>query len=279
MKRKQILFLLLTFLTTFCFSETKEKRTRKGDISFLWGWNRGWYSNSDIHFTGSDYDFTLENVVAKDRPTKFDLYKYLHPEQITIPQTNFRAGYFMTDHYEISLGIDHMKYIVQENQKVRISGEINRSSNTRYNNNYDNEEIELVESFLKFEHTDGLNYINLELRRFDRIFTYENIHLNLTEGLGIGFLLPKTNTILLNNERYDQFHLSGYGLNSVLGLNLSYKRYFIQSELKGGLINMPEIRTTKSTTDKASQYFFFSQINILIGVAFRLKKTKNPNQL
>ena len=27
-----------------------------------WGWNRGWFSNSDIHFTEDEYDFTLYDV-------------------------------------------------------------------------------------------------------------------------------------------------------------------------------------------------------------------------
>ena len=279
MKRKCILLLSLTFLTVFCFSQTEDKKNRKGDISFLWGWNRGWYSNSDIHFRGADYDFTLKNVIAKDRQTKFDPKIYFHPKWITIPQTNCRIGYFITNNYEISIGLDHMKYVVQQNQKADISGQISREADTIYNGTYDNNSIEIKDGFLAFEHSDGLNYINFEIRRFDNLFTYKDFQLNIIEGLGAGFLLPKTNTTLLNNERYDQFHLAGYGLNSVLALNLSYKRYFIQSEIKGGFINMPYIRTTTKNSDKASQYFFFSQINFLIGVTFILDKKKSLNQL
>ena len=99
---------------------------------------------------------------------------------------------------------------------------------------------------------------------------YKNIELNIAEGIGIGFLLPRTSSSLLNNERYDQFHLSGYGISSVIAINLNYKRYFIQSELKGGFINMSDVRTTNNSADKASQHFFFSQANFLIGVTFRL---------
>jgi len=29
---------------------------KKGDITVLWGWNRGCFSNSDIHFRGDSYD-------------------------------------------------------------------------------------------------------------------------------------------------------------------------------------------------------------------------------
>ena len=266
---KNRFFLLLFFTSIFSYSQNKNIENRKGKITILWGWNRGWYSNSDIHFTGENYDFTLDNVIAKDRQTKFDPAIYFHPRRITIPQTNLRIGYFIKDNYEISVGDDHMKYVVQQNQEVRIDGQI-KNTGTNYDGIYKNDTVKIKDDFLQFEHTDGLNYINLEFRRFDNIFSYKNIELNIAEGIGIGFLLPRTSSSLLNNERYDQFHLSGYGISSVIAINLNYKRYFIQSELKGGFINMSDVRTTNNSADKASQHFFFSQANFLIGVTFRL---------
>lgn len=47
-----------------------------------WGWNRGWYNNSDIQFKGTDYNFKLQNVVAKDRPSDFDFNTYFNPNFI-----------------------------------------------------------------------------------------------------------------------------------------------------------------------------------------------------
>ena len=185
---------------------------------------------------------------------------------------------FITDNHEISLGLDHMKYVVQQNQKVHISGEINNSGDTLYNGIYDDNEIDInynfqeKEGFLAFEHSDGLNYINIECRRFDNILTFKQFGVNLTEGIGIGFLLPRTNASLLGQARYDQFHLAGYGFNAVVALNLSYKRCFIQSELKGGFINMPDIRTTEYKSDRASQHFLFTQLNFLVGYSFSLSK-------
>lgn len=44
---------------------------KKGSIMAFWGWNRSGYTKSDIRFSGNGYDFTLNNVVAHDRPTKF----------------------------------------------------------------------------------------------------------------------------------------------------------------------------------------------------------------
>lgn len=249
-----------------------EKNHQKGKLYAYWGWNRGWYTNSDISFRGADYDFALSKVVAKDRQTPFSLNDYFNPTLITIPQYNFRVGYFIQNHYDISFGVDHMKYVVQKDQTVGISGYIS-GSGTIYEGHYDNDEILLEEGFLEFEHTDGLNYLNLEVRRSDNIFDFNKVKINLTEGFGAGALIPKTNTSLLNNERHDEFHLAGWGMGAVVALNLTfYEVFFIQSELKGGYISMPDIRTTTNSADRASQNFFFSQLNIVFGVTINLVK-------
>ena len=249
----------------------------KGKMYIFWGWNRAHFTDSDIRFRGENYDFTLKNVVAYDRQTPFAFDPYFHPIKLSIPQTNLRIGYFISNHYNISFGIDHMKYVMEQNQKVKINGKINVPG-VKYDGIYNNNDIVLTEDFLTFEHTDGLNYLNLAISRVDNLFDFnklriKHIDMSFTEGVGIGVLMPRTNTELLNNKRYDQYHLAGYGLDAKIGLNiLFYKHFFIQSELKGGYINMPDIRTTESKSDKAAQHFFYVQNNIVFGVLFRLTK-------
>ncbi|BDD03824.1 membrane protein [Aureibacter tunicatorum] len=255
------------------------KKGRKGELYFYWGWNWSGYTNSDIHFKGDNYDFTLKDVKAKDRQSEFSYENYFKPSNITLPQTNMRIGYFINDKYDISIGVDHMKYVMVQDQTVKINGHINETG-TPYDGVYNNDDIILAKDFLVFEHTDGLNYINVELSRSDDVFEWlkiqsKHFELYLTEGVGVGALLPKTNATLLNNERHDDFHLAGYGLSAKVGLHLKFfKHFFIQSEGKGGFIHMPDIRTTPSTSDKASQHFFFLQGNILIGGAINLSKNK-----
>lgn len=250
----------------------RDHHTRKGDFYFYWGWNSSRYAKSDIHFSGTDYDFVLDKVIANDRPTAFHLNPYFHPQRLTIPQYNFRIGYFLNDRYSVSLGTDHMKYVMLADQKVRISGVI-MNSGTDYDGIYDNDEIILAQGFLEFEHTDGLNYANVEVRRIDELMSFRYFTLALTEGIGMGLLYPRTNATLLNNDRYDEFHVAGYGFSSVLGLQLDIGRhFFIQSELKGGLVNMPSIRTTSSSSDLASQSFWFGQFNMVFGASWNLKK-------
>jgi len=65
--------------------------------------------------------------------------------------------------YNISIASDHKKYVVKNDQTVNISGKI-ENPETIYDGNYDNDKIVLAGDFLRLEHTDGLNYINVGLR-------------------------------------------------------------------------------------------------------------------
>jgi len=271
-------FLLLITTITFSQEEVQSQdfrdvKSNKGKMYVFWGWNRANYSASDITFKGDDYNFALQNVKAIDKPKPFGIY-YFKLDEVTIPQTNYRIGYFFKENYTISIGVDHMKYVMRNNQTVKINGEINTGGN--FDGVYTNNEIVLTEEFLTFEHTDGLNYVNIEVSRFDNLdnwlkFPVKNIDINLTEGLGVGVLYPKTNTALLGKERYDEFHVSGYGVSAHIGLNITFfKHFFIQSNMKVGYINMQDIRTTASKSDSASQHFTFFENMYVFGAKFSL---------
>ncbi|MFD2528055.1 MULTISPECIES: hypothetical protein [Polaribacter] len=280
--KKNILVLAILFFSTLTvlgqqnkkFSK-KNKVVNKGKFFVYWGWNWSSYTDSDIRFKGKDYDFTLSDVKAQDRPTKFSVNNYFNPGNITIPQNNYRIGYFFKENYTISIGVDHMKYVVNNDQNVTINGNIN-IGNAKYDGTYNNQNIQLTEDFLRFEHTDGLNYVNVEVKRFDNIdhwfgLDLKNLQINLTEGIGVGGLYPRTDTSLLGKERHDNFHLSGWGVSVGAGLNITFlKHFYIQSDYKIGYINMPDIKTSLSSADSASQSFYFFENNILIGGRFRI---------
>jgi hypothetical protein len=272
-----ILALVFTNTATAQKEITKQDKYtshNKGKFFVSWGGNRESYSKSDITFRGKDYNFTIENITAHDKPKGFHL-DYINPAKMTIPQTNFRMGYFITDHYSVAIGVDHMKYVLTQNQTANITGSI--AANTYYDGIYKDTPKILTEDFLMYEHTDGLNYVNTELSRHDDISTLlrikntDKIQVHLIAGIGLGLLYPKTNTRLLGKERHDDFHISGYGTSLKSGLNITFlKHFYIKGELKGGYINMQDIRTTKSTEDTASQDFFFFQRVIAIGTIFRI---------
>ncbi|MBF2709893.1 hypothetical protein [Flavobacterium soyangense] len=295
-------FLILFIpINTFAQNNTilKKRYTahNKGKFTVSWGGNRDKFSKSDITFKGNDYNFTVENATAHDKPKGWHI-DYINPNKLTIPQTNFKMGYFITDHYSISIGFDHMKYVFTQNQTANVSGYINLpagQSGSYYNGVYNNTPVDFsqngaqeggfekgttqtgIPAFLIYEHTDGLNYVNTEFSRHDDISKWfslpntDKIQINLTEGLGAGLLYPKTNATVLGKERHDDFHVSGYGTSLKAGINFTfYKNFYLQGELKGGYINMPDIRTTISADDTASQHFFFFEKIITFGGIFKI---------
>ena len=290
-------------MTTVAFAQdkvdvqTKYTAHNKGKFFVMWGGNRETYTDSDVNFRGKDYNFTVENMTAHDKPKGWHV-DYINPVNMTIPQTNLRLGYFISDHYSVSIGVDHMKYVMTQNQTANVTGNINLPSDqagSYYNGDYNNTPVnmalygaeeggfenggypESTPPFLMYEHTDGLNYIHTEVSRFDDISKWfglpniDKVQINLTEGVGFGLLYPKTNTTLLGMQRHDDFHVSGYGTSLKAGLNVTFfKHFYIQGEVKGGYINMQDIRTTQSSDDKASQDFFFIQKIIAVGGIFRI---------
>lgn len=257
-------------------SITPEKYTahNKGKFYIYWGGNRETFSKSDIHFKGNGYDFTLYDVTAHDKPKGWHV-DYINPARMTIPQTNLRIGYFITDKYNVSVGVDHMKYVMYQDKAVNYSGSYLNPGT--YGETLPGNQVYLTEDFLTYEHTDGLNYVNAEVARVDDLSKFiglpntDKFQINLTEGIGGGILYPKTNAKLLGKERHDDFHVSGYGISAKAGLNFTFFKYFfIQGELKGGYIDMQDIKTTHDNADSASQHFWFLQRIITVGGIFRI---------
>jgi hypothetical protein len=95
-------FLIILFTNTTIAQEKTVIQDRytshnKGKFFISWGGNRDSYTKSDITFRGKDYNFTLDNVQAHDKPKGWHV-DYLNPARMTIPQTNLKLGYFINDH-------------------------------------------------------------------------------------------------------------------------------------------------------------------------------------
>ncbi|MCS4305168.1 hypothetical protein [Chryseobacterium sp. BIGb0232] len=254
-------------------SKKPEPLSKKGQMFAFYGWNRAAFSNSDIRFKGNGYDFQLNNVTAQDRPTKFGIV-YFDPSWFTVTQYNFRIGYFIKDNLALVLGIDHMKYVMDQDQTVNFKGHI---SDPEYAAMVQNGQVNLAdEKFLTFEHTDGLNYENLGLEKYKSLINKKNVDLVWSYGAGIGFMFPKSNVKLFGNERSDRFHVAGMGTDVRASLNLVlWNHVMVRLEGKAGYINMWDIKTTlNNKPDKAQQDFVFGQIMGGIGYTFNTKKYK-----
>ncbi len=248
-------------------------------ISIYFGWNRSAYSTSDLHFFGDGHDFTIENATASDRQTPFSFKKYFGITTLTIPQTNMGISYQVNPRVSLSFNVDHMKYVLDQNQVATINGEIN-TGNHDFFGTYADQPTEITEDLVRFEHSDGLNYLNFGYTRSNLLFgiSKQLIKLQANYGGSLGVMLPKTNSQLLGNERYDEFHISGYGTGVHSGIQINVGSvFFISTLLKGGFIHMPDIRTTLNESDRATQHFWYLQLNGTFGLRFNLQGIKKAS--
>lgn len=235
--------------------------------SVYWGWNRTTYSDGDIHFSGKDHDFTLRSVRANDMATAagWDGISrfYLNPGAITIPQTNVRVGYQWDTDTAIALNLDHMKYVMTQNQTVVIDGQINGVTQS-------GAKI-LTTDFLTFEHTDGLNVLSIELEKQRPLDWFGPSH--RAKGFvlaGVGVVIPKSNVALgmLGRSRNDEFHFAGYSAGIGAGLEVDvWKDVFFRTAYKTGYVNLPDVLTS-AEGDKASHHFTYNELLIAVGMRF-----------
>ncbi|MBK8497741.1 MAG: hypothetical protein IPL52_02710 [Flavobacteriales bacterium] len=244
---------------------------QKGRIELLWGWNRDTYSTSDIRFNGTGYDFILYDVRAVDRPMDPAL-EYLSPTKLTLPQTNLRINWCVAEHYAIGLGFDHMKYVMVQDQTVRVSGTLPPEAPRPIE--MDGEQrATLTKDMLTYEHTDGLNYVHARGERRDRLMHITILRLDIMSNVGAsaGVLVPRTACRLPGKPLNDDYHLSGFGLGMHAGLRFVFlDRIVLSGEFDGGRIMLPDVRTSADRSDRASQSFWFFEGAAMFGASFNL---------
>jgi hypothetical protein len=166
--KKPVLFMLLILLSPLVNGQVKHKKkhsTAAGSLFFYWGYNRSYYTQSNIRFVGSDYDFKLKNVTASDRPDAFSFDVYFNPATITVPQYNARLGYYFKDKWAISFGVDHFKYVMNDNNEALLDGFIGTGVDTNWAGNYNDEPVITNRDLFHYENTNGCNFLRFELTR------------------------------------------------------------------------------------------------------------------
>lgn len=233
-----------------------------------WGYNRAQYSVSNIHFEGPGYDFILHDVASADQPKPFSFAVYLDPRDLSLPQYNYRVGWFLNDKWSFSVGIDHMKYVMTQDQSVRITGSISSARSQQYAGSEEHQ-VTLSEDFLIYEHTDGLNLVSADADHYDRLWDSPSRKhaLFLTEGAFIGPVIPRSDVRLFGEGLNNKFHLAGYGAGAQVGLMaVFWDRLFLRAAVKGGYIELPDVLTTGTDEDRARQRFWFVEEYAVLGV-------------
>jgi len=225
-----------------------------------WGYNREWYTKSDIHFSnGLAYDFTLKGAKAEDKPD-FDAIINA-PLDISIPQYNYRIGFYLNEQHThaIELNFDHTKYVVTDYQRYHITG--------RISDHYMDKDTTFDPSFLHFEHTDGANFLHLNYVGKQQLITIGRKHrelLSVVYKLGAGIVIPRTDVTYMGKRLNNKFHVAGYVASTEVGMRFyPLKHLFLESTVKGGYANY--INSLASEGGRASHKFGYLEIVGLIG--------------
>ncbi len=244
-------------------------------IWFGWGYNRAWYTKSDIHFKGPGYDFTVAKLVARDRPAPFAAKLYLNPTTSSIPQYDWHIGFCIKKRWFVNIAMDHMKYVMVPDQNAQVTGTIDASKSQTYQGVYQQTHMPMSKDFLRFEHTNGLNLIAVEGGYLAPIFMTRKdiLRINANVGVGLGVLVCKTDVKVLGYGLDNRFHLSGVSLHAVAGLRMDiWKYFFIASEAKGGYITLPDVLIHNNRTDLANHHFGYLQYQITAGLSYQISK-------
>jgi len=223
-------------------------------IYFTWGYNRNFHSKSDATFTTNSGTFTIHDAIGYDRPSK-DILDYVVPSRIPIPQYNLRVGYVVNDHWDIVAGLDHMKWVFQNQFQYEVTGDYNQTVFVPHESGdptlltgltFDQVKETGDMRWLKFDHTNGYNYAHLGGIYKTNLFESRNGDFKIDSGLGAGagLMIPQT-TVKYHQGTWwnlqgvdNQFHVAGYGGHAEAKLQFQYKNFFLEPVVRGTYIKV-----------------------------------------
>ena len=236
---------------------TDVKPRKQGEFYFSWGYNRDWYTKSDIHVYRHDadpaksYDFMLYNATAHDKP---DMLKYWQVDRLTIPQYDMTVGYFFNNKHDlgIEIGWNHLKYVVTDWQMAHIKGQIHGAPIDTM--------MALDPRFLHIQHTNGNNYLLFNLVKRQSIFINRNIKINAIAKVGGGPLISYTIDNILGDYDPGYFHYHGWVTAVSLGARIYFLKYlFVQTDMQGAFANYTNTRLGHEHLGMAKHTFYSLQ--------------------
>jgi hypothetical protein len=211
----------------------KSNTVEKGRLYFAFGYNKNWYSTSDVHVhdESGDYNFTLYNLKAKDRPHFNELLRVA----ISIPQYGYRLGYWMPNNkWGIELKFDHAKYVQVADQTLHLRGNINGTF-------YDKDTL-VDDKFLQFEHTDGANFLMLNAMYRHDFFVNQYIRIAGVGKFGGGIVIPRSDVTLFGQRWNHCFHVAGQIFGAELGMRVElFGFFFVEPSVKLAYANFNKV--------------------------------------
>lgn len=256
------LFLFLILVGSVISANAWPKAKFSG-MYLQWGYNRDVYSRSDLHFSNGDqYNFTIHQAKAVDQPDFRGFWET--PLDITIPQNSYRIGFYLNaDHSSaLEINFDHAKYVVNDEQYLRVSGQIHGEP-------IDQDTI-IYRHFVHFEHTNGANFYHINYVRQKFLIEGKNFgKLSYVLKGGAGVVVPRSDVTIMDHRLDNKYHVAGYIVSAEAGLRYyPWRNFFLELNAKGGFANYLNVLTVEG--GKAHHHFWYGEMIGLIGYDLNL---------
>lgn len=191
---------------------------KKGSIYFSWGYNAEWYTHSNIHISqpslGNHY--TFKNTLGVDKP---GWNKNFFQKAITIPQYNYRIGYFFKNNWAVELNFDHAKYVVAHQQLLHVKGTMDHKAVNRY--------VDNTPAILQYQLNNGANFFlfNIVHRIQLPYLNFRNFNAALLLKAGVGFMVPHVDNKIYGNKNDKGFQFGGLDIGTEGALRFTFFRH------------------------------------------------------
>lgn len=236
---------------------------RKGEFYFSWGYNKEWYTKSDLHINQPELGnkYTFENVRAHDNPG-WD--KGIFDRAMTIPQYNYRIGYFFKDDLAIEINFDHTKYII-DRQEVHFKGTMDNKpvdATTGWNEN---------NGFYYFLN-NGANFLLFNIvKRWD-LYQHprDKIRIDVLAKAGVGPVIPHVENSLFGQKNNPGFQIGGWNVGVENAVRATFFKYaYLEFAHKVDYARYAHLNIYKG---KARQAFGTYELILNLGVTIPARK-------
>lgn len=250
--------LLLSKMSAFA-----QKRPLFRGMYLQWGYNTEWYTRSNIRFRGTidgvPHDFTAYKARGVDQNDFDAIFK--KPVQVSVPQYNYRIGFYLNHQKTkaIEFNFDHTKYIVSDNQRLRVKGYVG-------DKHFDQDTLVTPGNLFHFEHTNGANFYHINYVQFwpiNKTNRRAGYFVPMVKA-GIGFMIPKTDVTLFGKRLDNRFHLAGYMASVESGVKYYITHtFFLEGTAKAGFANYTNALTVEG--GKAQHKFGYGELIATVG--------------
>lgn len=246
-------FLFFSFFTGFlfpCFRVHAQVSgsPARGELYFSWGYNTEWYTRSNVRINQPDLNnhYTFTKIKGHDRKG-WD--ERLFKKDLTIPQYNYRLGYFFNTEkgWGVEINFDHTKFIFEDGQDAVVRGKLNGKT---------------VDTTIRFSEDNGFyyylnngaNFLLFNLVKRSKLFSTknDNLKLDFLGKAGLGPVIPHVENSLFGEPNKPHFQFGGWNMGIEAALKASFFRYgYIEYSNKLDYARYANLRVYKGTAKQA----------------------------